>query len=141
MDPTPADTSRAPPFRFHSVVLDISGGLRIAFIGEGGSSRRSRPRSAAPRQKAVLRGLLPMIRQISPASCGVSVQALDAVQLLQEMKEHLIADFGFHDIKLAGDAHINRTTEPVVRFLAWLKETPEAQAALRLILQRVASKH
>jgi hypothetical protein len=82
-----------------------------------------------------------MVPQISPALCSVSaVEGLDVVQLLHEMKHHLIADFGFHDIKLAGDAHINRTTEPLVRFLAWLKETPEAQAALRLILQRVASK-
>jgi hypothetical protein len=82
-----------------------------------------------------------MIRQISPASCAVSVfEEVDAVQLLQEMKDHLIEDFGFDDIKLAGATHLNRTTEPLVRFLVWLKGTPEAQAALRLILKRMASK-
>jgi hypothetical protein len=79
---------------------------------------------------------------MSPALCSVSgvEEGLDVVELLHEMKDHLIADFGFQDAKLAGDDHLNRTTEPLLRFLVWLKRTPEAQAALQLTFQRVTSK-
>ena len=79
-----------------------------------------------------------MNQQIAPASRRVSrVEELEVVGLLQEMRDRLVADFGFGQVKLAGEAPINRTTEPVVRFLLWLKGTPEAQAALRLALQRL----
>ena len=45
--------------------------------------------------------------------------------LLQEMMDRLVADFGFERVKLTGEAHLNRTTEPVVRFLVWLERTPQ----------------
>jgi hypothetical protein len=56
------------------------------------------------------------------------------------MIDILVANSGFGQVKMAGEAQINRTTEPVVRFLLWLKRTPEAQAALRLALQRLRDK-
>ena len=51
-----------------------------------------------------------------------------------------MADFAFGDVKLVGEGDINRTTEPLVRFLVWLERTPEAQAALRLAFQRLAGR-
>ena len=83
----------------------------------------------------------PLDQQIAPASRGVSrVEESEVVGLLQEMVDRLVADFGFERVKLAGEAHLNRTTEPVVRFLVWLERTPEAQVALRLALQRLTGK-
>ena len=82
-----------------------------------------------------------MDQQIAPASRGVSrVEASEVVGLLQEMRDRLVADFGFAHVKMAGEAHLNRTTEPVVRFLVWLERTPEAQVALRSALQRLTGK-
>ena len=82
-----------------------------------------------------------MIQKISPAVRGVSyVEGAEVVGLLHEMIDRLVADFGFEQVKLAGDAHLNRTTEPVVRFLVWLERTPEAQVALRLACQRLTGK-
>jgi hypothetical protein len=79
--------------------------------------------------------------KIFTASRGVShVEASAGVGLLQEMIDHLVADFGFDHVKLVGEAPINLTTEPVVRFLRWVERTPEAQAALRLAFQRLAGK-
>jgi hypothetical protein len=60
--------------------------------------------------------------------------------MLQEMIKCLVTDFGFAHVEMAGEAHLNRTTEPVVRFLVWLKRTPEAQAAWRLAFQRLTGK-
>jgi hypothetical protein len=83
----------------------------------------------------------PLNRQIAPASRGVSrVEKSEVVELLQEMIDRLIADFGFAHVQMAGEAHLNRTTEPVARFLVWLKRTPEAQVALRLAFQRLTGK-
>jgi hypothetical protein len=65
---------------------------------------------------------------------------LDVVGLLQEMIDRLVTDFAFDHVQLAGKDHINRTTEPVVRFLLWLERTPEAQDALRLAFQRLAAR-
>jgi hypothetical protein len=80
-------------------------------------------------------------RQIAPASRGVSrVEELEVVGLLQEMRDRLVADFGFERVKMAGEAHLNRTTEPVVRFLVWLERTPEAQVALQSAVQRLTGK-
>jgi hypothetical protein len=62
------------------------------------------------------------------------------VELLQEMRDHLVEDFAFGQVRMVGEAHLNRTTEPVDRFLLWLERTPEAQAALRLAFQRLAGK-
>jgi hypothetical protein len=82
-----------------------------------------------------------MIQKISPAVRGVShVEESDMVGLLEDMLDHLVADFGFEHVKLAGEAPINRTTEPVVRFLLWLERTPEAQASLRYAFHRLAVK-
>ena len=82
-----------------------------------------------------------MIRQISPALREVShVEELDVVGLLEEMIDRLVADFEFNQVQLAGEAHINRTTEPVVRFLVWLERTPEAQDALRSAFRRLAAR-
>jgi hypothetical protein len=83
----------------------------------------------------------PMIQPIVPAWRGVSrVEELDVVGLLNEMIDRLAADFAFDHVKLAGEAPINRTTEPALRFLVWLERTPEAQAALRLVLRRLAAE-
>jgi hypothetical protein len=83
----------------------------------------------------------PMVQKISPRLSGNShVEGSDVFGLLQEMIDHLVVGSGFEHVKLAGEAPINRTTEPVVRFLLWLQRTPEAQAALRLACQRSAGK-
>jgi hypothetical protein len=66
------------------------------------------------------------------------VEELEVVGLLQEMLDRLAADFAFEHVPLAGKAHLNRTTEPVLRFLVWLERTPEAQVALRLAFRRLA---
>jgi hypothetical protein len=80
-----------------------------------------------------------MIQKLSPAVRGDShVEGADVLGLLQEMIGHLVADFGFGHVKMTGEAPINRTTEPVVRFLLWVHRTPEAQAALRSAFQRLA---
>jgi hypothetical protein len=82
-----------------------------------------------------------MTKKISPASRGISpVEGSDVTGLLEEMIDLLVANSGFDHVKMAGEAPINRTTEPVVRFLLWLKRTPEAQAALRLALKRLRDK-
>ncbi len=82
-----------------------------------------------------------MIQKIALARrSGSRAEGSEMVALLQEMIDHLVADYDFEHVQMAGDAHINRTTEPVVRFLVWLERTPEAQAALRLALQRLAGK-
>ena len=82
-----------------------------------------------------------MKQQIAPASRGVSrVEELEVVGLLHELSDRLVADFDFERVKLAGETHLDRTTEPVVRFLVWLEQTPEAQVALRLAFQRLTGK-
>ncbi|HTU17866.1 MAG TPA: hypothetical protein VMG10_07355 [Gemmataceae bacterium] len=82
-----------------------------------------------------------MIEKSPPASRGVSrIEGSDLVGMLREMMDSLVVDFGFDNVKMAGEGHINRTTEPVIRFLVWLENTPEAQAALRLALGRPAGK-
>ena len=76
-----------------------------------------------------------------PPSRRVSrVEGLDVVGLLQEMIDRLVADFGFERVSLAGNDHLNRTTEPVLRFLVWLERTPEAQDALRMAFRRLAPR-
>jgi hypothetical protein len=83
----------------------------------------------------------PLKQQIAPASRGVSrVEELEVVGLLHELSDRLVADFDFERVKLAGETHLDRTTEPVVRFLVWLEQTPEAQVALRLAFQRLTGK-
>jgi hypothetical protein len=83
----------------------------------------------------------PLDQQSAPAPRGVSrVEELEVVGLLREMRDRLVADFGFERVQMAGEAHLNRTTEPVVRFLVWLERTPEAQVALRSALQRLTGK-
>jgi hypothetical protein len=80
-----------------------------------------------------------MIQPIVPAWRGVSrVEELDVVGLLQEMLDRLVADLAFEHVPLAGKAHFNRTTEPVLRFLVWLERTPEAQNALQSAFRRRA---
>ena len=82
-----------------------------------------------------------MNQQIALAARGVSrVEELDVVGLLHEMRDRLVADFAFEHVRLAGEGHLNRTTEPVVRFLVWLESMPEAQVALRLAFQRLSGK-
>ena len=82
-----------------------------------------------------------MIQNSSPVLRGVShVEGAEVVGLLHEMIDRLVADFGFEQVKLAGGAPTNHTTEPVVRFLVWLERTPEAQVALRLAFQRLTGK-
>jgi hypothetical protein len=83
----------------------------------------------------------PLNQPIAPESRGVSrVEESEVVELLQETIDRLRADFGFAHVKMAGEAHLNRTTEPVIRLLVWLQRTPEAQVALRLAFQRLTGK-
>jgi hypothetical protein len=83
----------------------------------------------------------PLKRKNAPAWRGISrVAELEVMGLLQEMMDRLVADFGFERVKMAGEAHVNRTTEPVVRFLVWLERTPEAQVAMRSAFQRLTEK-
>ena len=65
------------------------------------------------------------------------VEKVDVVGMLRQMMNCLVADFKFGHVQLAGEGHINRTTEPVARFLVWLEGTPEAQVALRLAFRRL----
>jgi hypothetical protein len=82
-----------------------------------------------------------MTKKLLHASRGISpIEGQDVTGLLEEMIDLLVANSGFGHVKMAGEAQVNRTTEPVVRFLLWLKGTPEAQAALRLALQRLQGK-
>ena len=82
-----------------------------------------------------------MSQPLVPAWRGASrVEELDAVGLLHEMIDRLVTDFEFDPVQLEGKAHINRTTEPVVRFLVWLERTPEAQDALRFAFRRLAAR-
>ena len=82
-----------------------------------------------------------MIPKIVPALRGVSrVEEVDVVGMLQEMRDYLVGEFAFEHVQLAGEGHLNRTTEPVVRFLVWLESMPEAQVALRLALRRLAAR-
>jgi hypothetical protein len=74
------------------------------------------------------------VRVVSP------VERSEVVELLEEMIDLLVTNSSFGQVKMAGEAQVNRTTEPVVRFLLWLRGTPEAQAALRLALQRLRDK-
>jgi hypothetical protein len=81
-----------------------------------------------------------MIQKFVPALRGVShVEEVDVVGMLQEMMDHLVGDFAFEHVKLVGEGHLNRTTEPVGRFLVWLERTPEAQVALRSAFRRRAA--
>jgi hypothetical protein len=81
-----------------------------------------------------------MTLKVSPAWRAASlVEGSDAAGILHEMINRLVADFGFENVKLAGESHLNRTTEPVARFLIWLESTPEAQAALLLAFRRLAA--
>ena len=82
-----------------------------------------------------------MIPKVLPLSRrGSAVEKSEVVGMLQEMKDRLVEDFGFAAANLAGEAHLNRTTEPLARFLLWLESTPEAQTALQLAFQRRGAK-
>ena len=82
-----------------------------------------------------------MTKKLLHASRGISpIEGQDVTGLLEEMIDLLVANSGFSQVKMAGEAQINRTTEPVVRFLVWLERTPEAQVALRSAFQRLTGK-
>jgi hypothetical protein len=52
--------------------------------------------------------------------------------MLHDLGEKLIQEHGFSPAALQGCSnHVNRTTEPLVRFLVWLHHTPEANSVLR----------
>jgi hypothetical protein len=51
--------------------------------------------------------------------------------LLHDLGNRLVLEHGFAPANLHGCSnHINRTTEPLVRFLVWLQQTPEAGSVL-----------
>jgi hypothetical protein len=59
-----------------------------------------------------------MIPQKMPAGRRARrVEEVDVVGMLRQMMNCLVADFKFERVQLAGEGHINRTTEPVARFL------------------------
>jgi hypothetical protein len=52
--------------------------------------------------------------------------------ILHELGNKLVLEHGFAPAHLHGcSSHINRTTEPLVRFLVWLQHTREAGSVLR----------
>jgi hypothetical protein len=52
--------------------------------------------------------------------------------MLHELGNKLVLEHGFRPANLYGCSnHINRTTEPLERFLVWLQHTPEAGSVLR----------
>jgi hypothetical protein len=60
-----------------------------------------------------------------PLPCNLS-------RMLHELGNKLIQTHGFTATVLEGCSnHVNRTTEPLVRFLVWLHNTPEASSVLR----------
>jgi hypothetical protein len=86
-------------------------------------------------------GGYPLNQQIAPASRGVSrVEESESVELLHEMIDRPVADFGFAHVKMAGEPHLSRTTEPVVHRLVRLQRTPKAQVALRVAFQQRTGK-
>jgi hypothetical protein len=68
------------------------------------------------------------------------VAELEVVGLLHERIDRLIADLGFAHVKRVDEAHLNWTTESMVRFLVWLERTPQAPVPLRLAFQRLKGK-
>jgi hypothetical protein len=57
---------------------------------------------------------------------------LDLRQMLADLGNRLVHEYGFRAADLQGcSTHLNRTTEPLVRFLVWLQHTPEACYLLR----------
>jgi hypothetical protein len=57
---------------------------------------------------------------------------VDLRRLLDHLGNALIENYGFSPAELhGGSSYLNRTTEPLVRFLVWLQHTPEAGAILR----------
>jgi len=56
----------------------------------------------------------------------------DLREMLAELGNKLLERHGFSSADLQGcSSYVNRTTEPLVRFLIWLQHTPEAGAVLR----------
>jgi len=56
----------------------------------------------------------------------------DLRETLAELGHKLLDEHGFSAADLQGcSSYVNRTTEPLVRFLIWLQQTPEAGAVLR----------
>jgi hypothetical protein len=52
--------------------------------------------------------------------------------MLADLGNELIQKHGFSPADLQGcSTYVNRTTEPLVRFLVWLQHTPEAASVLR----------
>ena len=51
-------------------------------------------------------------------------------QILTEMGESLVHQYGFRPASLAGTQSLDRSTTPVVHFLIWLESTPEAKEVL-----------
>ena len=55
----------------------------------------------------------------------------DLREVLGDLGNRLLREHGFPPAHLQGcSAYVNRTTEPLVRFLIWLQHTPEAGAIL-----------
>jgi hypothetical protein len=50
---------------------------------------------------------------------------------LTELGNRLVDEHSFKRSNLVGTHHENRTTEPVLKFLIWLNETPEAKHILK----------
>jgi hypothetical protein len=56
---------------------------------------------------------------------------VDLGKLLAELGSKLIREHGFSPAQLQGcSTYVNRTTEPLVRFLVWLQHTPEVGTVL-----------
>jgi hypothetical protein len=61
-----------------------------------------------------------------------SYSAVDLRQLLADLGDRLMQEHGFSPAELHGcSTYVNRTTEPLVRFLVWLQHTPEVGEVLR----------
>jgi hypothetical protein len=57
---------------------------------------------------------------------------MNLLDMLHDLGNKLVLEHGFSPANLHGCSnHVNRTTEPLVRFLMWLHNTPEANSVLR----------
>jgi len=66
------------------------------------------------------------------AGCEGEHPPVNLWDMLHDLGSKLIFEHGFSPANLHGCSnHVNRTTEPLVRFLVWLQHTPEAVAVLR----------
>ena len=99
---------------------------QVSFQGIGG---RARARTAADIPAA--RTQQPNLAHDGSPFAGHLQSIADLRQLLAELGTRLVQDHGFRPASLIGTSVQDRSAEPLVRFLIWLDQTPEALNVLR----------